>query len=111
MHARVTARAAVGARRYSIERMRMIWIVLAAALASGCDDGPSTPAPGGCDLVVSAASACPGPQELCAGVCNAAHECCYPNGDEWGVVYTDCNPCADAAVDAPRPDAAINGAR
>ena len=44
-------------------------------------------------------------------MCNAAHECCYPNGDEWGVVYTDCNPCPDAAIDAPRPDAAINGAR
>ncbi|MEZ4399231.1 MAG: hypothetical protein R3B06_04385 [Kofleriaceae bacterium] len=79
------------------------WLACVAMSALwACDDGgPSTPAPGGCELVVAAASECPSAQELCAGHCGGAHDCCYPMGDGWGDVITDCNPCLDGGVDAP----------
>lgn len=84
----------------------MGWIVRWLALASltsaalGCDDGRSTPAPGNCDLIVSDVADCPAAEVLCDGVCGATHECCYPMGDRWGTVYTDCLWCHDAGPDA-----------
>lgn len=83
--------------------MSMRWIALATSIAvAACgDDGPTTGPPAVCELVVAAASECPSVGTICTGHCGAVHDCCYPIGDAWGDVITDCDPCPDAGLDAP----------
>jgi hypothetical protein len=66
-----------------------------------CPTSPHPPS-GGCEVFVGARSDCEPIEDVCAGLCGVAHECCFCSDDgEWSVLYTDCAPCPDASPDAP----------
>ena len=75
-----------------------------------CTGTPS----GGCETVVGSADQCPDPGAICAGLCNAAYDCCYCGEDSysgawaWQTLYIDC-PACDAGPDAPGADAGDAG--
>jgi hypothetical protein len=79
---------------------------MALALVAGCGDdgdddggvcsGAGTP-PSGCEVAVASSSACPSVDEVCAGVCGAAYDCCFCGDDDWQILFLDCPPCPDAA--------------
>ncbi|MCA9678075.1 MAG: hypothetical protein H6709_07085 [Kofleriaceae bacterium] len=69
-----------------------------APAAAACAGDPST----GCEVVVATASDCPSYDEVCAGVCGAAYDCCYCGTDgAWTTAFIDCAPCPDAGVAGP----------
>lgn len=97
-------------------RLLALTFVILAAACGGEDDIPdATPAPdaapdsalgGACTDTVPAACEeshqsiddCPSAEEVCAGVCGAAYECCYCGDDgEWAIEFTDCEPCPQDA--------------
>jgi hypothetical protein len=108
----------------SLQRSRLVpsgFLALAAAVGACADDAagptidaresvtdaglcPTSPHPpsGGCEVFVGARSDCPSLEDVCAGLCGVAHECCFCGDDgQWSILYTDCPPCPDASADAP----------
>ena len=82
--------------------MRRSWIAIAMSLGlAGCGDEPRTGVPAICELVVDTPSECPSVGTICTGHCGAVHDCCYPIGEVWGDLITDCEPCHDAGPAMP----------
>jgi hypothetical protein len=66
-----------------------------------CPASPHPPS-GGCEVFVGDRSDCPSLEEVCAGRCGVAHECCFCGDDgQWSILFTHCPLCPDASPDAP----------